>query len=45
MCVCVPRARRGQANKVGVVRQAGSDVKNLSCEAKKTPDGKHYIVK
>ncbi|KAA8913003.1 acyl-CoA dehydrogenase/oxidase [Sphaerosporella brunnea] len=23
---------------------AGSDVANLTCEAKKTPDGKHYIV-
>ncbi len=23
---------------------AGSDVANLRCEAKKTPDGKHYIV-
>lgn len=23
---------------------AGSDVANLACEAKKTPDGKHYIV-
>jgi alkylation response protein AidB-like acyl-CoA dehydrogenase len=23
---------------------AGSDVANLQCEAKKTPDGKHYIV-
>lgn len=23
---------------------AGSDVANLKCEAKKTPDGKHYIV-